>query len=148
VLIVEQSLEQARFIEDALAEAQERRVTSLAISCFHLEEAEDAVTMLQSEKVDAILLAIDAPTSDTLESFLAIRQASPQVAVIAIVWPEGRDFARTLLRRGAQDYLLRGEFDYVPLARALENAIDRHRLLFALETAAASVATPRLVEQP
>ena len=36
-----------------------------------------------------------------------------------------------LLRHGLQDFLIRGEFDYLPLARAVENAIERHRVLSA-----------------
>ena len=46
------------------------------------------------------------------------------------------DFARALLRRGAQDYLIRFDFDHISMARALENAIERHRFLFAAENSA------------
>jgi GGDEF domain-containing protein len=44
--------------------------------------------------------------------------------------------AEQLLREGAQDYLLRGEIDCAPLARALRNAVDRHRLAAAIRSVA------------
>jgi DNA-binding NarL/FixJ family response regulator len=136
VLIVDPSLEHARFVEDALAEAQETRATALTFSCLHLEESEDAVTVLQSEPRDAVLFGIEAGDRKALDSFLAVRWVAPQVAVIAAVPPNERDFGRALLRRGAQDYLIRFDFDHTSIALALENAIERHRFLSAAESSA------------
>ena len=58
VLIVDPSLEHARFIEEALAEAQETRATSLTFSCLYLEEPEDAIAVLHSAPRDAVLLGL------------------------------------------------------------------------------------------
>jgi hypothetical protein len=133
VLIVDPSLEHARFIEDALAEAQETRATPLTFSCLCLEQPEGAIAVLQSEPRDAVLLGFEAADRKALDSFLAVRRAAPQVAVIPAVPPQERDFGRALLRRGAQDYLIRFDFDHISIARALENAIERHRFLSAAE---------------
>jgi DNA-binding NarL/FixJ family response regulator len=136
ILIVDPSLEHARFIEEALAEAQETRATALTFSCLHLEQLEDAILVLQSEPRDAVLLGFETGDRKALDSFRAVRRAAPQVAVIPAVPPQERDFGRALLRRGAQDYLIRFDFDHLSIARALENAIERHRFLSAAESSA------------
>jgi PleD family two-component response regulator len=136
VLIVDPSLEHARFIEDALAEAQETRATPLTFSCLYLEQPEDAIAVLQSEPRDAVLLGFETGDRKALDSFRAMRRAAPQVAVIPAVPPQERDFGRALLRRGAQDYLIRFDFDHISIARALENALERHRFLSAAESSA------------
>jgi AmiR/NasT family two-component response regulator len=136
VLILEPSLKHARFIEEALAEAQETRATSLRLISFHLQDFEDAVVLLESEPREAILLGMEASGRPALDSFLALRQAAPQAAVIALVRAEDGEFGRALLRRGAQDYFIRYGFDHISIARALENAIERQRFLFAAENSA------------
>jgi len=136
VLIVDPSLEHARFIEDALAEAQETRATPLTFSCLYLELPEDAIAVLQSEPHDAVLFGFETGDRKALDSFLAVRRAAPQVALIPAVPQQERDFGRALLRRGAQDYLIRFDFDHITIARALENAIERHRFLSAVESSA------------
>ena len=136
VLTIERVLDDARFLDEALAEARETQETSLLLAGLHLEDIEDAVAVLRSEPLDAVLLGVHGGGREALEAFLAVQASAPQVPVIAVVDAKDREFARALLRQGAQDYLVRGEFDYIPLARALENAIERHRVLWAAQNAA------------
>jgi two-component system cell cycle response regulator len=135
VLTIERVLDDARFMDEALAEARETQETSLLLAGLHLEDVEDAIAVLGSEPVDAVLLGVHDGGREALEAFLAVRTAAPHIPVIAVVDASDREFARTLLREGAQDYLVRGQFDYIPLARALENAIERHRVLWASQNA-------------
>jgi two-component system, cell cycle response regulator len=147
VLTIEGVLDDARFLDEALAEAQETQETSLLLAGLHLEDVEDAVAVLGSEPIDAVLLGVHDGGREALEAFFSIRTAAPQVPVIAVVDADDREFARTLLRQGAQDYLVRGEFDYIPLARALENAIERHRVLWAAQNASMFDATTGFLNQ-
>ena len=55
VLTIDPSLEHARFIEEALAEAQQTRATALAFSSFHLQDVEDAIAVLRQDPYDAVL---------------------------------------------------------------------------------------------
>ncbi len=136
VLIVDPSLEHTRFVEDALAEAGETRATPLTLSSFHLQHAEDAVHLLESEPCDALLFGVEEAGRAVFDTFLALRSAAPLAALIPMVPAQERDFGRTLLRRGAQDFLIRFEFDHISLARAIENSIERQRFLSAAESCA------------
>lgn len=147
VLTIERELDDARFLDEALAEAQETRETSLCLDGLHLEDVGDAIAVLGSEPVDVVLLGVHDGGREALEVFLSIRNSAPQVPVIAVVDAGDREFARTLLRQGAQDYLVRGEFDYIPLARAIENAIERHRVLWAAQNASMFDASTGLLNE-
>lgn len=83
-----------------------------------------------SSPFDCVLL--DESLKDiTAREFLAAlcrRTRLPQCAVIVIGEASPED-ARSLLRAGAQDYLLRSEFTAETLNRAVINAIERHTML-------------------
>ncbi len=147
VLIVDPSLEHTRFVEDALAEAGETRATPLTFSSFHLQHAEDAVHLLESEPCDALLFGVEEAGRAVFDTFLALRSAAPLAALIPMVPAQERDFGRTLLRRGAQDFLIRFEFDHISLARAIENSIERQRFVSAAESSAVFDGATGLLNQ-
>jgi len=131
VLILESVLENAEFVQDALAEAQEKASGSLAFDSLHLECASDALDVLDGEPFDAVLMGIEKVDRSAFETFTAVHTRAPSTPVILMLERCDSGFGRMLLRHGLQDFLLRGEFDYLPLARAVENAIERHRVLSA-----------------
>jgi diguanylate cyclase (GGDEF)-like protein len=56
--------------------------------------------------------------------------------VVLLVGPQDEEFAARLIRDGAQDFLVKGAVDCAPLAHAIRNAVERHRLLMAARSAA------------
>jgi PleD family two-component response regulator len=131
VLILESVLENAEFVQDALAEAQEKASGSVAFDSLHLECASDALDVLKGEPFDAVLLGIEKADRFAFETFTALHTCAPATPVILMLERRDARFGQMLLRHGLQDFLIRGEFDYLPLARAVENAIERHRVLSA-----------------
>ena len=87
--------------------------------------------ILRSETVDVLLLDPDLRDSQGAETFRRVQAAAPDVPVVLLVEPSATSLAERMVRDGAQDFLLKKDVDCVPLARAIRNALERHRLLAA-----------------
>ena len=77
---------------------------------------------------DVILLKASLPDSSGMSSAVAMNAALPNVPIIVLNGVDDDDFAIAALEAGAQDYLIRGQFDYKALGRTLRNALVRTKL--------------------
>ncbi|MGC3959033.1 MAG: response regulator [Verrucomicrobiota bacterium] len=84
-----------------------------------------AIGQLQSRPVDLVLLDLTLPDCLGLETYVALRRAAPQVPVIVLSGLTDEATALHALRAGAQDYLLKNEFDGRLLTRAIRYALER-----------------------
>ena len=133
VLLAESAIDNTLFLREVLTELDGARhwtswvqlETSYAATCA------DAAAILCNESIDILLLDPDLPDHHGAEAFRLIQTAAPHVPIILLVDPSGAALAERLVREGAQDFLLKPEVDCAPLARAIRNALDRHRLLAA-----------------
>ena len=139
VLLVEGELSDACFIQEALAEMEERTHGGAWVHCrvSHLERAQDAVPALESGCPDIVLFNPTLPDSRGLETFFKLHDAAPGVPLIALLDAGGEGLGRWMLRQGAQDFVIKCEIDCQPLARAMLNAIERQRLYRATQLASA-----------
>lgn len=134
VLVVESEPEEILFLRDVLAEldgsrdwSQWTHVETMFADCWA-----EAASLLETERVDVIILDLDLDDVQGKETFRRYQALVPQVpAVLLVQGASGQTLAGQLLREGAQDFLIRKEVDCAPLARAIRNAVDRHRLLAA-----------------
>ncbi len=143
VLVVESNPEEILFLRDALAELDGSREWS---QWTHIESLfagswAEATALLATEHVDVIILTLDLSDSAGHETFRRYQEIAPQIPAVLLV-EEGSELrlAENMLREGAQDFLIRSQVDCAPLARAIRNAIGRHRLLAA--TRATSMMDP------
>lgn len=82
-----------------------------------------------NQQLDAIILNLpEEPTSDLL-SLQQHLQAFLHLPVVLMARPSQHEVAVHLVREGVQDFLFKHEINSATLARMLENAIARHRLL-------------------
>jgi DNA-binding NarL/FixJ family response regulator len=135
VLIVERDLAEAQFLEEAVLEIAEFQPHGPwpGLQVFHASAIAPAITQIQSEELDAVLLNLNLEDSSGLDTYRTLKAYGPDLPFILIVdRAEDLDTARKGLREGAQDYLLRSEIDYKPLGHAIEAAIERSRLIRAL----------------
>jgi len=138
-LLVTDDLDAVALLEEAFAEIEEVRYSRSWIPKGELvavDRLEEAVAALASESFDVILLDASLLDGRLLEAFTRLRHAARDVPVIILVEPGEEAQALSLLRRGAQDYLIKTEIDCLPLARTLRAAIERQRLWNALESLA------------
>jgi two-component system, cell cycle response regulator len=127
-------------VEDNPADAfLARRILADAEDPSPAVETEDrlagAIQRLARGGVDVVVLDLSLPDSKGLDSFEQIRREAPGVPLVILSGVEDQAIAVEAVRRGAQDFLVKGRFNGGVLSRTLRYAIERHRLqsrIFAL----------------
>jgi two-component system, cell cycle response regulator len=99
-----------------------------------LEKARQALK--RSDDVDCILLDLPAPNPATLGAVTRLRRAAPDTPIIVLTSDDEEQQGVEALRRGAQDYLIKGRISGEMLSRAIEFGIERHRIRDNLRRAA------------
>jgi len=94
---------------------------------------EDSIPILDAGDADLILLDLSLPDSAGLESFHRLRAQAPDVPIIILTGENDVAVAREALRKGAQDYLIKGQLEGNLLLHAVHYAAERHALHQELE---------------
>ena len=129
VLLIEDNAEHVEFMEQLLAAAQ-------GISLFQLRLADTLKTgldCLRSGGVDVILLDLNLPDSDGLETFIRIVEAAPEVPIVVLSGINDVGLAIETVQLGAQDYLVKGHVDNHLLVRSMQYAVERKRIQLQLK---------------
>jgi DNA-binding response OmpR family regulator len=90
-----------------------------------------ALAAIQRTEFHAILLDLTLPDSWGLDTIVRLVSGQPQLPVVIMTALADEDMARLAIQRGAQEYLIKGDFDARLLARCIRHAMERHRLLRA-----------------
>src|SRR3989304_7838076 len=78
------------------------------------ETAEEAIRILESESMDAVLLDIHLPGMSGLDALSRIRARWPGLPVVLISGQGDEEVAKETLRAGAFDYVVKPlDFDYL-----------------------------------
>jgi len=79
-----------------------------------VETAEEAIRILGSESMDAVLLDIHLPGMSGLDALGKIRSSWPELPVVMISGQGDEEVAKETLRAGAFDYVVKPlDFDYL-----------------------------------
>lgn len=127
VLLVGKKPKDARLIQKMLAEEN---------SSFHLvyvNQLQAGLKKLTSGDVDLVLLDLESPDSQGLRSLKKIHSKAANVPVIALSDFYDEVTAIEGIRKGLQDYLVKGQFNGKMLVRAIHCAIERQRLHLELK---------------
>jgi len=150
VLLAESGTEETLFLRDVLTELDGARCWGdwVRVEVSHAATWDDTEAILATEAVDILLLDPDLADSQGAETFRRVQAAAPQVPVILLVEPSASGLAERMVRDGAQDFLLKKEVDCAPLARAIRNALERHRLLAATRATSMTDQLTGLLTRP
>ena len=119
-LLVEDNEGDVRLIEASVAASKHLR-----LELCHVRRLSEAVTRLGRERFDAVLLDLNLPDSQGLNTVRQARQAAPEVPILVLTGLDDEAMAVEALQSGAQDYLVKGQFDGAQLARAVRHARAR-----------------------
>jgi DNA-binding NarL/FixJ family response regulator len=150
VLLAESETEDILFLRDVLTDLEGARCWGdwVHLEVFHAATWADTSALLASEAVDILLLDPDLRDSQGAETLRRAQASAPHVPVILLVEPSATSLAERLVRDGAQDFLLKKEVDCAPLARAIRNALERHRLLAATRATSMTDQLTGLLTRP
>ncbi len=101
--------------------------------------------MLAREKFDLMLLDISLPDSCGLDTVHAGCRAAGSIPVVVLTGHVDQEFALRTLDAGAQDYLVKGEFEDNLLIRSLRYAIARARVEAALRKSEERLAYAQII---
>ena len=99
-----------------------------------VEQAADHVQ--QGGPADAILLDLMLPDSNGLATLDRANAIAPQLPIIVLTGLEDESLGVEAVRKGAQDYLVKGETSLQRLLQTVHHSIERKRLERALRNAA------------
>lgn len=128
VLLIEDNPGDVRLIQEIAAE-----VPGVQFHLVHVERLTDAITYLDTEPFDVVLLDLLLPDSQRLDSFLRVYQHAPSMPIVVLTIDDDDELGLMAVQMGAQDYLIKGQTDRQLLVRALRYAIERRRLQNELE---------------
>ncbi len=121
ILLVEDDSDDAEFLRRSLSQhngsVDVTRTASLA----------DAVTALDANRYDIVLLDLNLPDGRGAECVQRIQEASALVPIVVLSGQGDEDYAVEILNRGVQDYLVKWEGDGGTILRAIRYAIERKR---------------------
>ncbi len=100
---------------------------------FTAESIKQAHEVLKSEPVDIILLDLSLPDSFGINSFTSIRENAGYTPIVILSGVSDMNTALDAITLGAQDYLIKGDFDEKLLSKTILYSIERMNNLQALQ---------------
>ena len=94
----------------------------------HTLRLSSGIELLENNTFDAILLDLGLPDSEGLESFNVVLKKHPEIPTIILTGLANEEIGIKAIKYGAQDYLVKGEFNGKLLIRAIQYAIERKKL--------------------
>jgi diguanylate cyclase (GGDEF)-like protein len=123
VLLVEDVLLIAKITEQMLKKSPTHTYVST-----HKSRLSDSIAAVKAEEFDVILLDLNLPDSRDLATLTSIVEAAPEVPIVVLTATGSDEVGLRAVQMSAQDFLLKGDFNYLTLDRAIIYAIERHRL--------------------
>lgn len=91
------------------------------------DRVQSALGLLHSNTFAAILTDLTLPDACELEAITKLQAAAPEPALIVVTGRADESIGQRAVQLGAQDYLVKGHFDYEVLDRTMRYATERKR---------------------
>jgi two-component system, cell cycle sensor histidine kinase and response regulator CckA len=120
VLLVEDNPADARLVREMLKDAHR------PVELTHAARLRDALEFLRTEGFNAILLDLNLPDSEGMNTFLRARAEALHAPIVVLTGLADEEVAARAVREGAQDYLVKAEVDGPLLYRSIRYAVERY----------------------
>lgn len=123
VLYVEDNPGDVRLIQEMLKEG--------GYSSFKLSSVErlaEAIKRLEKEAFDVMLLDLGLPDSQKLDTLRNINYKAADLPIVVVTGLADEMLGMEAVREGAQDYLIKGQFDGNLLIHSISYAIERKKM--------------------
>jgi DNA-binding response OmpR family regulator/signal transduction histidine kinase len=130
ILIIEDNPGDVDLIREYLKEA------SIKDEIIHASTFFDGMDTIKSNNISIVLLDLSLPDSSGFKTLSNFLEKQPQVPVIVLTGTNNEIVGNQSIKAGAQDYLVKGQFDGKQLGRSIRYAIQRFKAQQKLEDAA------------
>jgi PAS domain S-box-containing protein len=128
ILLIEDNLGDARLIREILASANQTDLDILGFDVARAVKLSTGLKRLSKGDTDVVLLDLSLPDSQGLDTFIKVHTQAPEVAVVILSDPKDKATAVEAVRKGAQDYLVKGQTSSDLLIRSIRYAIKCARV--------------------
>ncbi|MBF0284217.1 MAG: cyclic nucleotide-binding domain-containing protein [Magnetococcales bacterium] len=132
ILMVEDDPEFFQLVRHCLIKGPEEQAdTALSfpssIAFTHAVSLTEAMERLHQEKFAVIILDLNLPDSQGVETVRRLHDAWPDTPIVVLTGEDDMELAVRAVHEGAQDYLVKGKVKQREMAIALRQAMERHR---------------------
>lgn len=120
ILIIEDNAADIRFIKELLSGSINGK-----IKLFYASNLKDGINLVLSQNFDVLLLDLSLPDSSGMDTLIKVNKKVPQIPIIIITGFEDEQMIKDTLNKGAQDYLIKSQFDRNLLIHTIKYAIER-----------------------
>ncbi len=130
ILVIDDSEGDAKLVKIFLKQA------SLKHDFFYAETLYEGIEICEEKPIDLVLLDLSLPDSRGLRTLSSFLERCPKkLPVVVMTGTTDEMVGEQAVRAGAQDYLVKGEFDHKSLARSIRHTLARHRTYVQLQVA-------------
>ena len=127
VLIVEDNPGDLFLLQETL------RLTKLPFeNIYQATSAAEAIAALSKYEIDVVLLDLSLPDSSGFNSYIQVHEHAEDIPIIVLTGLADTEMALDTMSKGAQDYLVKGEYDERLLAKSIQYSIERNRIRLSL----------------
>src|ERR1700730_12768860 len=127
VLLIEDNQGDADLVRLRLVESN----SDLVVTC--ADRLSSGLVALGVEPPAVVLLDFNLPARHGAETFREVLKRAPSVPVVVLSGGDDEELAIKAIHQGAQDYLVKGQFDGRQLGSSMRHAVERQGLLTALD---------------
>jgi PAS domain S-box-containing protein len=120
ILVVEDNAGDFLLIQQMLFE-----IKDFSKSIIHADTLQLAIEATKANQIDVILLDLSLSDSYGIDSFLKLSEFVPQTPILILSGLNDKTFAKDAVKNGAQDYLVKGEFEEKLLSKSIQYSIER-----------------------
>ena len=140
-LLVEDDVQQASLLTRLLRHESGGRFEIKSVTSLS-----KARIILESDCIDLVILDLNLPDSFGIDTFYSLHDLKPDVPVVILSGTSDEEIAIGSLKKGAQDYLVKGRDDGRHLVRTLKYAVERKRTELEMHRLQALVCQERRME--
>ncbi len=122
ILLFEDNPGDAGLIEEMLEE-----FASFPYELKSVETLSEGLNLLKESSFDVILSDLGLPDSDGVDTFLEIHSRNSRVPIIILTGRNDEKIGVDAVKKGAQDYLVKGQVDGRLLKRSIQYSIERKK---------------------
>jgi hypothetical protein len=130
VLIVEDSPDDYFILKEVLESSEE-----VEAILFQESRLEGAFSTAGNQEIDVAIIDLSLPDSFGLDTFVSFHDRYPLIPTIIMTGAKDQEMAFEAVRKGAQDFLFKGELASAAIVRSIRYAIERQHLTTELTRA-------------
>lgn len=114
VLLIEDNADYAQLVKRKLEKSNRAKFQFQWAQCLS-----QGLEHLKQNKIDLVLLDLNLPDSQEIDTLVSVQKCAPNVPIIIITATDDETIALKSIQMGAQDYLVKNEVKNVNLARSI-----------------------------